>query len=77
MVSNPPGCIACSSLSFNAHDCLIALHQEITDFLHYQSHIQYTAATSLPLNTSNTNQRERAIIIKFLKEEHACLKMLR
>ena len=77
MVSNPPGCIACSSLSFNTHDCLIALHQEITDFLHYQSHIWYMATTSLPSNTSTTNQRERQTIIEFLKEEHAQIKTLK
>ena len=63
--------------SFNAHDCLVALHQEITDFLHYQSHVRYTATTSLLPNTSDANQRERQMIIKFLKEERACLKMLK
>ena len=26
--------------SFNAHDCLVTLHQEITNFLHYQLHVQ-------------------------------------
>ena len=25
---------------FNARDCLVHLHQEITNFLHYQSHIR-------------------------------------
>ena len=55
--------------SFNTHDRLVTLHQEITDFLHYQSHIWYTATTSLPPNTSTANQRERATIIEFLKEE--------
>ena len=62
---------------FNACDCLIALHQEITDFLHYQSHVQYMATTSLPPNTTATNQQEWQTIIKFLKEERACIKMLK
>ena len=63
--------------SFNAHDRLIALHQEITDFLHYQLHIQYAATTSLLLNTSTANQREQQTIIEFLKEECAHIKMLK
>ena len=64
-------------LSFNACDHLVALHQEITDFLHYQSHIQYAATASLLPNTSATNQRERQTIIEFLKEEHAQIKTLK
>ena len=64
-------------LLFNTRDCLIVLHQEITDFLHYQLHIQYTATTSLPPHTTITNQREWETIIEFLKEEHACIRMLK
>ena len=64
-------------LLFNACDCLVALHQEITDFLHYQSHVWYAATTSLLLNTSTANQREQQTIIKFLKEERARIKMLK
>ena len=44
--------------SFNGSDHLVALHQEITDFLHYQSHVQYAATKSLPLHTTTTNRRE-------------------
>ena len=62
---------------FNAHDCLITLHQEITDFLHYQSHVWYMATTSLLPNTTTTNQRERQTIIEFLKEECAHIRMLK
>ena len=62
---------------FNARDCLVHLHQEITNFLHYQLHVWYAATTSLPLNTTATNQRERETIIEFLKEEHARIKTLR
>ena len=32
---------------FNAHDRLHRIHEEISDFLHYQSHIQLAAASSL------------------------------
>ena len=63
--------------SFNAHDHLIALHQKITNFLHYQLHVRYAATTSLPPNTTTANQRECTTIIEFLKEEHTHIKMLR
>ena len=63
--------------SFNGHDRLIRLHQEITDFLHYQSHVQYTATASLLPHTTTANQRERETIIEFLKEECACIRMLK
>ena len=63
--------------SFNGRNHLIALHKEITNFLHYQSHVQYTVTESLPPHTSATNQREREMIIEFLKEECTCIKTLR
>ena len=63
--------------SFNGRDRLVALHQEITDFLHYQSHIWYAVTKSLPPHTSTANRRERETIIEFLKEERARIKMLR
>ena len=64
-------------LAFNTSSCLVTLHQEIADFLHYQSHVWYTATTSLPPNTTTANQREQQTIIKFLKEECARIKMLK
>ena len=64
-------------LAFNGHDRLICLHQEMMDFLHYQSHIQYTATASLPSNTTAANKREQDTIIKFLKEECTHIKMLK
>ena len=64
-------------LSFNGRDRLIALHQEITDFLHYQSHVQYTTTKSLLPHTSTANCQERETIIEFLKEERARIKTLR
>ena len=63
--------------SFNGHDRLVALHQEITDFLHYQSHVRFAAARTLPPHTSAANERERETIIEYLKEERAHIKMLR
>ena len=63
--------------SFNGRDHLIRLHQEITDFLHYQSHVRYAATASLPLHTAAANERERDMIIEFLKEEHARIRTLK
>ena len=63
--------------SFNGRDRLVRLHQEITDFLHYQSHVRYAATASLPLHTTTANQRERETIIEFLKEECACIRTLK
>ena len=62
---------------FNGRDCLICLHQEITNFLHYQLHVWYAATASLPLHTTTADQRERETIIKFLKEECACIRTLK
>ena len=64
-------------LSFNGHDRLVALHQEITDFLHYQSHVRYGTTKSLPPHTSTANRRKQETIIEFLKEERARIKTLR
>ena len=63
--------------SFNGRDRLVRLHQEITDFLHYQSHVQYAATASLPPHTTTANQRERETIIEFLKEERARIRTLK
>ena len=63
--------------SFNSHDHLIHLHQEITDFLHYQLHVQYPATASLLPHTTTANQREGKMIIEFLKEERAHIRMLK
>ena len=63
--------------AFNGRDRLVALHQEITDFLHYQSHVWFAATKSLPPHTSAANERERETIIEFLKEERACIRTLK
>ena len=44
--------------SFNGRDRLVALHKEITDFLHYQLHVRFAATESLPPHTSAANERE-------------------
>jgi hypothetical protein len=62
--------------AFNGHECLTRIHQEITDFLHYQSHVRLTAASSLPPSTHAANQQEREAIIEFLKEERSRIRTL-
>ena len=63
--------------SFNGRDRLIALHKEITDFLHYQSHVRFAATASLPPHTATANEQERETIIEFLKEERTRIRMLK
>ena len=63
--------------AFNGRDRLVALHQEITDFLHYQSHVRFAATKSLLPHTASANERERETIIEFLKEEHTWIRMLK
>jgi hypothetical protein len=68
---------AYSVLAFNGRECLVRIHQEITDLLHYQSHIHLAAASHLPPGTCSANQQEREVIIEFLKEERSCIRTLR
>jgi hypothetical protein len=63
--------------AFNGHERLICIHQEITDLLHYQSHVRLATASHLPPGTRTANQQEREVIIEFLKEERACIWTLR
>ena len=44
--------------AFNGRDHLVTLHKEITDFLHYQSHVRFAATESLPPHTSSANKQE-------------------
>jgi hypothetical protein len=63
--------------AFNGRERLVRIHQEITDLLHYQSHVCLAAASHLPPSTRTTNQQEREAIIEFLKEEQSCIRTLR
>jgi hypothetical protein len=62
--------------AFNVREHLVRIHQEITDLLHYQSHVRLTATSHLPPGTHTTNQQEREVIIEFLKEERARIRTL-
>jgi hypothetical protein len=55
--------------SFNAWDRLLRIHQEISDFLHYQLHVRFAATTSIPPSTRPANEQEREAILEFLREE--------
>jgi hypothetical protein len=63
--------------AFNGRECLVRIHQEITDLLHYQSHVHLTAASHLLPGTCSANQQEREVIIEFLKEECSRIQTLR
>jgi hypothetical protein len=67
---------AYSILAFNGREHLVRIHQEITDLLHYQSHIRLAATSHLPPGTRTANQQEREVIIEFLKEERARIRTL-
>jgi hypothetical protein len=62
--------------AFNGCERLVRIHQEITDLLHYQSHIRLAAASHLPPGTRTANQQEREVIIEFLKEERTRIRTL-
>ena len=53
------------------------IHKQLTDILHYQSHIQLDAATSLPPGTLAANRHEQDAIISIIKEEHLHLQTLK
>jgi hypothetical protein len=68
---------AYSVLSFNARDCLLRIHEEITDFLHYQSHVRFTTTTSIPPSTRPAVEQEREAILEFLREERRQIRLLK
>ena len=51
-------------------------HQALTNFLHYQSHVQFAAAASLPPHVSPADDNERKEIIRLLKNEARTLNTL-
>ena len=59
--------------AFNRRKQLTEIHHHLSNFLHYQSHIQLDAATSLPPGMLHANRRERDAIIAIIKEE--CLRL--
>ena len=73
MTSNP----TYNVLAFNARKQLVEIHQQLSDILHYQSHIQLDTATSLPPGTLTANRHEQDVIITLIKEEHLRLQTLK
>jgi hypothetical protein len=68
---------AYSVLAFNGRERLVNIHQEITDLLHYQSHVHLATTSHLPPGTRTANQQEWEAIIEFLKEERSHIRTLR
>ena len=64
-------------LAFNARKQLVEIHQWLLDILHYQSHIQLDAATSLPPGMLAANCHKQDTIIALIKEEHLRLQKLK
>jgi hypothetical protein len=62
--------------AFDGRSRLGEAHQALTNFLHYQSHVQFAAATSLPPHVSPADNNERKEIIRLLKNETRALNML-
>jgi hypothetical protein len=62
---------------FNARDRLLRIHQEVTDFLHYQSHIRFAATTSILPGTRPAVEQEREAILEFLREERRQIRLLK
>jgi hypothetical protein len=56
---------------------LLRIHQEISDFLHYQSHIRFAATTSIPPGTRPANEQEQEAILEFLREERQQIRLFK
>jgi hypothetical protein len=76
MASSPSTNPTYSVPAFNGRERLVRIHQEITDLLHYQSHVCLATASHLPPGTHTANQQEQEAIIEFLKEECAHIRTL-
>jgi hypothetical protein len=63
--------------SFNARDRILRIHEEITDFLHYQSHVRFAATTSILPGTCSVVEQEREAILEFLREERRQIWLLK
>ena len=62
--------------AFDGRERLTGLHREITDFLHYQSHVRLYAASSLPPTVPRPDDDAKLRIISLLQEENRRLKNL-
>ena len=63
--------------AFNGRKQLAEIHCHLSNFLHYQSHIQLNTATSLPPGTLHANRCECDVIIAIIKEERLRLQTLK
>src|SRR6266550_3588841 len=53
------------------------IHSEITDFLHYQSHVCLFATSSLPAEVPELRNKDRNRIVDLLREENKRIKTLK
>jgi len=63
--------------AFDARARYQEIHTEITDFLHYQSHVRLFAASSLPAEIPELQNEDRNRIVNLLCEENKRIKTLK
>src|SRR6266566_1330920 len=63
--------------AFDAREWYQEIHAEITDFLHYQSHVRLFAASSLPAEIPEPRNEDRNRIVDLLCEENKRIKTLK
>ena len=63
--------------AFDARARYQEIHVEITDFLHYQSHVRLFAASSLPAEVPEPRNEDRNRIVDLLREENKRIKTLK
>src|SRR5258705_13198322 len=62
--------------TFDGCKQILKIQTLLTDFIHYQNHVQLTALTNLPEFITPPEELEKACIITHLTEEQAQLKLL-
>jgi hypothetical protein len=63
--------------AFDGRPRIARLHQELTDFLHYQSHVRLYAATSLPPSVPEPDNQAWKNILQLIREEQRRIGILR
>ncbi len=63
--------------TFNGRQRFQEIHELLSEFIHYQSHIQSHLATTLPLEIPHPNKEQWQLILNLLKEENCDVQTLR
>src|SRR5258707_15535909 len=65
-----------NACAFDGRKRILEIQTLLTNFVHYQNHVQLTALTDLPEFITPPEEREKACIIACLTEEQAQLELL-